>query len=473
MSRGSIQAIFSEFMVKKRVHSKTTPLLRQPWLWHLVSWGFIVLAGACILYLRYPFSYTLPNFYAEDGTVFARNLYENGMSAIFMVFNGYLVLGQYLVAGLGFVINSIAGSGLVTLPKAMAMASYMFFAAACSLPWLLFRRKLGIPLSLLAVILLLLTPLGRSDYTVLGTIGNLKFVFLYIAVMFLAYRHHELVAGRKGWRVYLADIVVAICVLTNILVVALLPFALIAHKKQLKRAFDRRSLHILSNDRHAIVALLLILSAVIYAAAMYLAGIPKMEGYLDGPLRLVGVENALYRSSWYGVLYPLHTTLNHVTVSLILILSGFGVYALRRKPVVLLGAWAVIVSTLGFVFNRPGVTEFLLKYTPDGGPGQFFYGGTMVFTFCLIYVLSDHLKNIPLRRGFVFIVLVATYLAWAVPYAGERARSAQLYSSRPDIYHAVLVACAAPGESAKVTIPVYPVDGWNLVISREIACQKQ
>lgn len=436
----------------------------------IIFWIVLVLLGAFILYIRYPYAFTQANFYAEDGNNFAISIINDGyIIPLFKLFNGYLIFFQYLLLDLAFMVNGIFGNGIVTLPKYIALVSYLAFSLACSLPWLLFRKKIGNILSVLLVLMLLFTPLGGSDYAVLGTIGNLKFLFMYIATLLIIYRNDNQLVKDKSIKLYFIDGLIFMCVLTNILVLLLLPLGLIRYKDKILLMTKSKKLLKKYLTPELITLIVLIVVSFAYSLLVYIKGIPKFEGYLDGPIQFDGLVNALFRSSWYGVLYPLYTSLNiYCVIALLLIMP---LVALWRKYrfFSLSIIWAILVASLGFIVNRPGVTEYMKVYNSDGGPGQFFYACTMIFIFGLVYILAPYFNNLRLAKKLIILYAVFIYIIWAFPLAGSRGSSFETYSNLPTISESLSEACIKSGN--KVNVSIYPSDAWSMTINRSIACR--
>ena len=436
----------------------------------LLFWIILIVLGVVILYIRYPFAYTAPNFYAEDGNVIFENIYNNGiLQSLFTRFNGYFILLQYLLGYLAYLINNLIGGELYTLPKVVALVSYTFFAFACTLPWLLFRNRIGRTISLILYIFLLLTPLGRSDFAVLGTLGNLKFIIFYIAFILIIYRNDIKLVPDKSNKFYIIDFILLVCALTNILVVAILPLALIRYKDFIILCIKKREYKKIIYNNNLISILALALLLFVYTIWMYLLGIPKMPGYLDGQLILSGLINAIIRSSWYGLLYPVYTTLNILVSICLIILMFLTVFIKKNRVIYLSSIWAIFVVSVGFVLNRPGVTEFLQSYTQDGGPGQFFYGGTMIFMFSLMYLIHNNFNNTERKYKALILFIIFIYIAWALPYAGERSKSYAIYKDRMTSFQALKSACQT--DNKVIMFNIYPTAGWDMDMRKEIACR--
>ena len=445
-------------------------LRKHPFIGFLLTWFIIVMAGAWIFYLRYPYAYTNANFYAEDGTVFLRNILTEGpIKAMFTLFNGYLVVGQYLVAEFAMLINAIFGKGFETIPKAFAVASYLFWGMVCSLPYLLFRKRMGVNLSMLTVILLLVIPLGGYDYAVIGTVGNLKFAFLFIAVLLVLYRI-QIRLLKSSWRFILIDLLLLLCVLTNIVSIALLPFALWSYKAEIKQYFNkwRHVIKSLTFQHYSLMVLITV--SIIYITTVYLKGIPKMPGYLDEPLLASSLINIVSRGSIYGVLFPINSVLNDTIVTLLIISVIIAALCSKYRLTLALLGFAILINIFGFVINRPGITRLFTSYTVDGGPGLFFYAGTMIFVFGLMFAIKDWFRAQGYAPKLVMSVLVIFFAVLVVPMAGSRGESYKaINSTRPTISAEVKRVCSI--ESGKlVEMGIYPSQNWTVTLDRGLVC---
>lgn len=440
---------------------------RTPLVNGLATWLVLGLVSAFMFFLRYPYAYTNPNFYAEDGKVFAAAILNEGpLMALGHLFNGYLIVGQYLIADFGFLINALVGHGFVTLPKAFAVASYLALGFACALPWLLLRRRLGMIWTLVTIVVLTFVPLGGIDFTTIGTIGNLKFLFVYIAFIFIIYRN--IIAEEKSsYKLVLVDLILFFCVLTNITVVALLPLALYPYWKDLLRMWRKKNLRKYLSA--GLVGLsVLAIASLIYIVVVYKLGIPKTPGYLDEPLSFVGLMNTVYRSSWYGLLFPIQSGINHVFVALVLA-GTLGIFYFKKHRFLAFATlYAVLVSALGFALNRTGITQYFEGYAADGGPGQFFYGGTMVFVFGVAYICAGWFNSLKRQQKGIFFGVLVLCLVFALPLTGGRQRSFESYSYRPAIAPAAADACSKPGDTVRVAI--YPTPDWYMDVRRKDAC---
>src|SRR5258708_23281277 len=71
-----------------------------------VIFGALWLVASYLFYRRFPANYLQPNFYAEDGTVFAKNILNYGFwQSLLTTFNGYYIWGLYILEGIAFILN--------------------------------------------------------------------------------------------------------------------------------------------------------------------------------------------------------------------------------------------------------------------------------------------------------------------------------------------------------------------------------
>src|SRR5438128_1261859 len=88
--------------------------------------GVVVVASA-IFALRVPLAFQQPNFYAEDGNMFFNNvLHKNPISAIFTWFDGYFIVGLYILCEIALFIVRVFGLHFYDLALVAAVVSCAF-----------------------------------------------------------------------------------------------------------------------------------------------------------------------------------------------------------------------------------------------------------------------------------------------------------------------------------------------------------
>jgi len=415
--------------------------------------------------LRFKPAFSSPNFYAEDGTVFIDNIIQNGiLEATFTAFNGYLVVGQYLVADVAYGLYVLLGSQFSQLPVLVAVVSCIFLGLTASLPFVLFRKELGRTTAVATSFLLAFTPLYGSDYAVIGTIGNLKFAFLFWAVVFVVYRNIHYMNAKKT---IFADSILLLCVLTNGPVVALLPLILWPYRDDIvrmtkKHRFDRR----LFKRKDVIGVIALLGTSAVYVAIVYLMGIPTIPNYLNAPYVWPATDNIIYRATEYAIFFPFSAKMTAIVsiISLLVLLSLILFFNKKRRGVFLIGLYAIAVSTLAFVATRPGIGEHMLIY--EKFPDQFFYAQSMVFVFALSWVVAPYVR----RRQLMVVSVTGLFLLLSAPYGSSFGENRVIYEERPTIYDSVSRACKG-NEGEIVSIAIYPNETWNMKVERDIACR--
>jgi hypothetical protein len=432
----------------------------------------MVLTATVVFLWRNSAGITVPNFYAEDATVFFNNIYtKNPLQAILTPFNGYLVVGQYFVGYLAVAINLLFGNDIIDLALITFFVSATFLGFVSALPYVLFRRDLGTWLALLLVLLTALVPMYGFDYAIIGTIGNLKFAFLYIAFLLLVYRYVR-ASMLKTWQFICIDAVLLLCVLTNVTVALLVPLVLWLYLSWILK-FVQRSKVLVSAPM--ISAFILVLISMVYVILALYRGIPDMPGYLDGPFKKQAILPIIERSTAYALTYPLTATFTNVLVGLLLCvglaLLGYILWRYRDKRYVLIAAvWAITIGTGLFVLNRPGVSDFYLNYAHKGGPDQFFYAQNMIFIFALGWLVKDKLSDVSRRQLGILTVLVGLYLVWALPFGSSFGRSAVVYEYIKPIKPNIEQSCRKYADQRLVVVQVYPSPYWQWQVDKKLAC---
>lgn len=457
----------------KRPSSIFSRLVDWSWQHHLIM-SFVVILGATVIFgLRNQLAFSLPNFYAEDATVLFQNIYShNPLQVLLTAFNGYLIVGQYLLAYVAVAVNFLLGNDLANLPIVTAIVSCAFLGLAASLPFLLFRRNLGTPLSLVLVLLLAFIPLKSYDYAIIGTISNLKFVFLYIAFMLVVYR--AVAANRSLRRTVIIDVLLLICTLTNATVAFLLPFTVLPYLPQWWRAI--RSRQLFSKFTYSsISALVLSTLGLLYAAAAVLKGIPKIPGYLDGPFNPQAALPIFDRSTYYGLAYPFTISWNDWFVGgLLLITVLMALYLIWRRGerayVIAAASWAIFLGTGLFIFNRPGIGDYYLSYGHKGGPDQFFFAQNMIFIFALGWLARDFVRRFSVRAWSIVAIGTALYLLVAIPFGTSYGGSAVVFKEMKTIDFNITKACNQYKNQEDVIIQIYPTTYWQWKVDKDIAC---
>lgn len=453
-------------------------LKKTPWITVLLMTGLVLLTGL-IFALRYNVAFTEPNFYAEDATIFLKNIFEHGpWQSTFTAFNGYLVVGQYLVIDGAYIIYLLFNLPFASLPFLISLMSCIFLGITVSLPFILFRKELGYVVAITTSVVLAFTPVPGSDYAIIGTIGNLKFAFLFWAVLLVIYRNLH---TKNTKRVVAIDLLLLLAVLTYGPTIALLPFILWPYRTKIwsfvkSPYLIRYDLDFFKRIDVLSMFALAVISGV-YVTIVYLKGVPIIDNYLPGPFNIAATDNIIYRVTLYSWLFPISQISGFVmslasgvlaTIFTVLLALFFGwVYFVNKRGRLIFsfGLFAIFSSTLAFVATRPGVGGYMLQYLKF--PDQFFYAQSLVFVFMTMWIVAPYVRT--RKKEIIFVVIASIYLLISAQFGSSWGSNLMNYQQRGNIYDNTSKICRSDSDNF-VSIPVYPTEGWDLTLERKIAC---
>ena len=423
-----------------------------------------------VVFLRFPNNFTAPNFYGEDGSIYVVNIFELGfIKALITAFNGYFITGLYLLTGFGFLLNMVFfQSNFADLPRSISIVSYLFIGFSLTLPVLLFRKQLTKYWAVVLVLLSAFVPLRQSDYAILGTIGNLKWLFFYIAFLLIIYR---IINYKKKWnQLAIVDLSILVCAYTNSTTYLLIPIAfapyIIDYIKALKGPTVSKSFQASSFWSLCAVAILL-LPQLIYVR---IHGIPKIPGYLDTPFDASrAIEIFIGRSFEYGFTYGAYhpfTDFMAITVVAVATTCLYLFYNKKYRPILLIGIYAVVCATLLFVVNRPGISDFFYGYK-SGGPDQFFYVQNLIVYF--LVVAAFFTKNITKMTKWLLASLLTVFIIANYPLSSSLGRNDTMQKTRGDIYTNLKEQCQKPAQD--FTLSIYPSKDWEISTNKAQACK--
>lgn len=450
--------------------------LRSPTGKRLLTGLGVFVVCSLLAYWRYPTYLRSPNFYAEDGTVFATNIIHMGfLRSLITPFNGYFIWGIYLLEGVGFTLNHLFfGGNFLALPQSLALASYGFWGLLATLPLLLFWNNVKKIWLILMGLGLAMMPMPSFNYAVLGTIGNDKFVFLFIAFLLIIKRWQ--LPAKSPW-VYLIDALLVICAFTNASTYLLFPFALVPywpgyrHLKQLK--FYKE---LIKNRSFISLIVMGILSATQLAYVALKGGVSTLQNYMQQPFQYSkSIEIFIHRTLLFPFDFWGAKHLNDViTICLLIILIAVLWRFSRKKDriLVVFGFWTALTATALFVSQRPGVSQFYSHYQ-SSGTDNFFYTQNMVMLFTVMYVLAHYLKNIKhLSRATFLIGAFLVFIPLSMLASNDIGRNATMNRATGTLEYATQQACEAThGNTIKVA--VYPESAQFLSLSSRTYCNVQ
>lgn len=461
---------------------------KSPYAQLLVFCVYLTLVFLVTLALiwRFPNNIFHANFYAEDGSVFLQNIIDNGwVHAALTPFNGYSVIGMYLIEGFGWVLNVIFGhEGLLSLPAYFVLASILFMAAVIALPYVLFRKSFGVAKTLIIVLFGALVPLPSSPHIVIGTVGNQKWMFMYLAFLLVLYR----LKNYKKLTVFAlvcTDLGLLISAYTNTTVYLLMPLLAIPY---LHEVWLARRKDIMASIRKVITRVdtisLLVLFMLLLPQVLYvgLHGIPKLPGYLDSPYNAERtIEIFIHRTYLFGI-----TSLFNKYMSDLVALGIFGIFValgwrfLKKfeRNAFFIGLYAAGFASALFVFNRPGVSDFFFGYFRYGsGPDQFFYAQTLIMytpIVLLVFALATILKNKTYQHVVIALFVMFVVLSAVISNAllVERWRNASVFENdgRTFINQSLNSCNQQKGKKLKVVVYPYNNGQFELTVKRSLVC---
>lgn len=427
-----------------------------------------------IFYLRFPNNYLEPNFFGEEGIIFARNIMDHGfIDALLTTFNGYYIWGIYILEGIAFLVNNIFfGGEFANLPRTFALVSYGFLGFIAIMPLLLLRKYLPWQALALSALLILYVPLGGWDYGVLGTFGNMKFALIFVAFILLIYRHY---LPNDSKKVYAVDAGLLICAYTNITVYLMMLFSLLKYLPKLKLSKLRYDVvKLVKTDRSAQSLIGLGVLMIPQLIVIKVNGVPNIPGYLDNPFNFDRViEIFISRAYLYGIASPWYRDINDVisVVALIAFLALAWFYGKKYRAVFAFGILTIFFATFLFVIKRTGVSDFYIGYQ-DSGPAQFFFAQNWVAGFILALLLVEIIRR---TKGWqyqlpLYALLVIGFFIYITPDAGSYGKNNFMEKRVGNIYKVSQEACKSDKDD-KIEIIVYPDHAQKFKdIDREDLC---
>lgn len=444
-----------------------------------IGWAGLIFAtfltSAFVWYLRFPNNYRSPNFYAEDGFIFTKNLLEHGLwRSLGITFNGYFVWGQYLLTDFGILINRLFyGSSFIQLPRSYALVSYGFLAGLAVLPMLLLRKYLSWPYLMLLAAFITMVPVPGSDYAIIGTLGNFKFAFVYIALLLTLYRLREKSNSRK---LYVVDAFLLVCGYTNVTIYPLLLVLIVPYWKIIRVGW-KRPLRLLQDNPGLVSLVVLGLLLIPQLIVVKVYGIPKLPGYLDSPFQVNRLaEVVLHRPYLYSVVYGYnkHFTDPRAVLGLIGFLISAGLLRGRRATLsIWLGIGTIALTTALFVLNRPGISSFFFGYQASG-PDQFFFTQNIIFYLVCVLLLSNlawRLSRRYLQIAAAIVVIIVVLGQYR--QAGSYGANDFMHHDVGTIYADARKACTG-ADKTTIDLPIYPDKTQRFrAVPRKLACTRE
>jgi hypothetical protein len=430
----------------------------------------IWLAASYVFFVRSPNNFTSPNFYAEDGIDYMRDILTQGpIQALANPFNGYFVVGLYLLGDLAQLIDKIFFAGeFVHLPKSIAVASYLFLGFCAALPLITLNKILKPAFLGIVILALTFVPMPLNDNVVIGTLGNLKFGFAFVAVLLIAKRWS---LPRTSKLIPLIDLGMLICAYTTVTVYLLLPFYLFCDGLRPRQLLQWAKTWRLQNVSlwSSVIVVIVALLQILYVATH---GIPKIPGYLDGPFQYsAAIEIFVSRSLLFGLIpFAYHHLNDIITIILTLSLVVAVSFMVRGWSLLLaiVCAYTAVLASVLFLVNRPGLSAMFDHYNWSG-PDQFFYAQTMLAIVMGVVLLQSAVKRLNkrwLRIGSVS--LAVALIVFGAPRASFYGKDKAWERTLGTVYANAKAACKQPGDIIKINS--YPVQPWHMLGSRNQVC---
>lgn len=469
----AMQRIHKKVINNKLYQNACTFYAKYPsvllWIIFIIAWGIC----SYVFFLRFPNNLLFPNFFAEDGQHFVTNIINDGfIGALITPFNGYFIFGIYILTEFGFMLNSLfLGGEFITLPMGLALSSYIFLGLCAALPIVLLKKWISLPYRLAIALLIVLLPMPSFDYGTIGTIGNLKFAFNYIAVLLVLYRA---TLPRTSKKIILVDICLAIGAFTTAGVYLILPFILASDGLQIyKRAVRKKLKDLFKRDNISLWSGVgLAVASFVQVAYIVIKGVPKFPGYLDEPYKVVNtIEVFIARSYLYPGVSALYHHLTNLFVVLLFIgicLLGYKYFNRKRILVYIVGISAILTTSLVFVINRTGTAYYYDNYKTTGFD-NFFYAQNFIGIILIVFLIYDMSTKIKWFNSlYLPLLLVALLAAGSIRSNSVYAPNDFMQYQIGTLEEQVKPQCDAKKES--ITFSVYPFKFLTMTEPQERIC---
>ena len=435
------------------------------------------LISTSIFYNRYPENFTYPNFFAEDGIDFVKNLTEWGFfRSLVEPFNGYFISGVYLLTELGVLVNQALYDGeFVFLPKSLAIVSYSFLGLCCTSPIIFLRSVAKLHVLSYLCILLSLVPFPSSDFTTIGTIGNLKFAFAYIAFLCGFYR-----ASLPTWssRIIACDFVMLLCIYTiasSYFALLLLVASTAIRVWQKTKSLGSVKLALAGNISFWSCLILVIISTV-QIWVVLTKGLPKFEHYLNEPFEWSKlIEVTVARAYLYPLLAPGYNWLNDYLSIAIFTSLCFYINlkaTLRAKKFFFTGCIYTALCLFLLLYNRTGITFHYENYKTTGFD-NFFYTYNFIFATITIVafgsICSKHTATAPTK--ITLILLASVLVIGNIKSIYSTPRNNAMHFNIPNLQFQLSDGCR-PGHAGVLDLFVNPFAFLKMSMDANLVCTK-
>jgi hypothetical protein len=434
--------------------------------WRIII--FIIATSLCtlIFYLRFPNIYANPNFYAED-SFYAMNILNSGFeNALLTPFNGYPIMGTYLLHGVSQVINALLFTGnIVTLPQSISIVSYVFMGMSVALPILLLNRLLHPLLITWLIFVSAFVPLPVMEYGILGSAANIKFIFLYITVLLIIYRHNL----RNEIKKYIAiDTLLLVACLTNIIACALIPFAFIKYVPLFRFEGLKKAIRQPSFISFAVLSVFIFILGIFTLTN----GVDSIGGIYDKPYQWPQtVEVFFARSYLFGYLYIFYQHLTDLRViilmALFIIFSLYFTWKKYRFETIFSLASVTIVTAL-ILKGRPGISSLFDSYL-NGGYDQYFYAQNIISYLACAFVFMAITLKIKSKIIRILVLIIPFIILPTIVHSSSYGSNNFMAERRGTIIENLTEACKANTNTLKIA--TYPVNPFTFTFNKSAMCK--
>jgi len=427
----------------------------------LLTKSILIPFFVAIAVIRYLPNLLDANLYAEDGNVFLNNYISSGISSINDLFNGYPIVGLYILIGAASTLHSISFLPGFTVPTFIALISFIYWGLFSYSPIYLLKEILSKRNRVLLAFSILLIPLGSWDYAILGTIGNLKFSFLPLSFFTALFLSGNREIAKKEFSLII--LLFAICITTNPL--SILSFSVLIPRLN-KAISDRNWFYVSSVCALFLAALWPILSFFSHRA--------PQPGYLDAPYKIEkSIEIFAGQTILYAGFHSVYMYLNdYFAFALATLLILFVILFTKKSNYFSIVAISMALIGSGvFVLERPGISDFFYGYTTSS-PSQFFYAQnilatTAIFITCQSFYSSNKTKG---RAKLIALLPVIVFISQIFPTT-----PIGTFGHNPPMQNQVASAI----ESSKLTcrqvspvieVNIYPYEPWVFKTTKNYWC---
>jgi len=422
-------------------------------------WFFSFALLTVVTVFRYPVYWRIPNFYAEDGTVFFKSVNNNGLQSIFETFNGYPIIGLRFLTSLSYYFALYPKFGNLELVAVwMSIISYGFWAFLSIFTFSVLKHYVDFRLGILGAVLVLCAPLNGWQYAILGTLGNLKFSFSYIAFLLLLSRLKTQSWTNSNKFFYV------VCILTNPIAIIFLPGFLISMKWNPMRV---------TKIDFFFAGTVLLVFARIYSSAQ---NFPLPASYKSGTWGLANLFEVILGRTVY---FPFAADQYQNFSIVFMIFTSLFVYIIflkypnANKYSVAVGVTTAILITTIFIVTRGGFSTFYDQFK-DPGPAMFFYPQNMVILTSTIIFLGgtpfySHI-NSSARISFCILILLV-FLSLNAKGIGfnNTGVNGDWQTNQGSVKDNQAISCLNL-EMDEVSIPILPGTPWSVTVPRSQVC---